>query len=883
VTTPRVWLSRILDVILRRRRDARLSDEINAHLGLLADEYQRRGWSPHDARLAARRDFGGVDQIAMTYRDQRGLPLVDALTRDISYALRMMGKNRWFTAATVLVLALGIGVNTTVFTIVNGMNLRGLPVTKAEQILMIESLELEGRRRQMSMSYPDFRDVQSATHTFQGLAAYSPAPMNVGDADRPADRLAGFFVTANAFGLLGVPPLLGRHFSANEERPGAAPVALLTHAVWSDRYLADPAIVGQRIRVNGTPTTVIGVMPEGFRFPVRADIWQPLGQLPGLATQTRNDRSLWVFGRLTDAATLEQARAEINTIASALAAEYPDTNTAVGARIVPFTQGYVGGITEGPPVVLMAAGVLVLLIACANVASLLLARATTREREIALRVAIGASRARVMRQLLVESVMLATIAGAFGLIIATTAIRLFAAYAVDLNLPYWIHFGFDARVFGYVAAICLATAMVCGFAPAWQLSKAHPHDALKAGRAHGTGPRSERWANGLLIGELALTLVLLTSATLLVRSGLALYRADEAITAGNLMTAQLAMPRATYATADARRAFHLRLQEHLDAEPAIAAATLASARPFTDSVSMQLVFEGERPATDNRRVVQMVAVGPRYFETLGLSMLRGRSLTPTEDRPGEHVVIINERFASLHFANANPIGARIQLAELEATAGDAEWLTIIGVSPSVRQRPMGPAAAVAYLPLAARPGAFTSVVFRGAGTPVTAVDALRQQLRAVDSDVAAYNIEPLRRLSEKSRWNHRMMSALLTVFAVIATILSAAGLYAMTAYGVAQRTSEIGVRMALGAERSQVAWLFMRRTMWQLTAGLLLGTAGAVAAGQVIRGVLVQTSPNDPLTFIGIALFLLVVAAVACSIPTRHATRLDPVAALRHQ
>jgi predicted permease len=883
-TSLRVFVSRLLDFAFRGRRDRRLADEIAGHLADLTDDYVRQGLPPAEARLAARRAFGGVDQLTLRYRDARGLPLVDTVLRDLRFAARLLVKDRWFTAAIVVVLGVGIGVNTTMFTIVNGMNLRGLPVPRGHQIVMIDSLELEGRRLGLGTSFADFRDWQRATQTLSGLAAYAPGSMNLGDDARPADRLAGFRITANAFALLGIPPSLGRDFSSADDRIGAPPVAMLSHAVWSDRYQRDPSVIGRTIRINGTPTTVIGVMPEGFRFPVRADVWQPLGQFAAVAAGARDERALWVFGRLRDGATIDDARAEFAAIAAGLAAQYPATNAAVGTRVDRFTEVYVGPATEGPPMLLLASAFFVLLIACANAANLLLARGAHRARELTLRAALGASRARIIGQLLAESLSLSAVAGGVGLIVAAGAVRLFTGQTVDLNLPYWIAFELDRRVFAYVALLCLGTAVTFGLAPAWQMSRTSAHDALKdSGRHQLGGVRTRRWAASLLVAELACTMMLLAGASLLLASARALYDADAIVFAPNVLTAQVALPAGTYATPDERRAFHARLQERLDTTPAIAVATLASARPFVDSVSMRAVLEGEAATAGPARVVQTVAIGERYFEALGLPMIRGRALTRQDGAPGGDAVVINERFATLHFAGRDPIGGRIRLAELSAGATPGAWLTVVGVSPSIRQRPMGPAAAIAYLPLAAQPGPFTAVVVRGSGDAAALAAAVREQVRAVDEDAAAYTIEPLERLSAKSRWTHRMMGVVITLFAAIAMLLSAAGLYAVTAYGVSQRTSEIGVRLALGAQRSAVAWLFLRATLWPVGLGLAIGVAGAAAVGQLVRGLLVNTSPADPRMFATIAAVLIATAALACVIPVRRASRLDPAVALRRE
>ncbi|MDQ3440869.1 MAG: ABC transporter permease, partial [Planctomycetota bacterium] len=380
-TRLRVFLSRLLDVVSRRRRESRLADEIQSHLDQLSDQFLADGMSAADAHNAARRAFGGVDQVKETYRDQRGLPMLDSLLQDVRFGLRLLVKERSFTAGAVLVLGLGLGVNTTIFTIINGMSWRGLPVADAGEIIQVTTQELHGSRQQTYTSHADFRDWQSATQTFAALAAYASGSMNIGDADRPADRVGGWFISANTFGVLGVRPILGRDFIDSDDRPGAAPVAILSHRVWRTRYEGDGGIIGHVVRINGAPAAIVGVMAEGFEFPARADIWQPASQQPAFDATKRDHRTFNVFGRLRKNATLAQARLEFTTLTAALAAQHPDTNEAIGAYLVPYTESYVGPPTEGPPLVMMVAGLLVLLLACANAANLLLTRAMHRTRE----------------------------------------------------------------------------------------------------------------------------------------------------------------------------------------------------------------------------------------------------------------------------------------------------------------------------------------------------------------------------------------------------------------------------------------------------------------------------------------------------------------------
>ena len=802
--------------------------------------------------------------------------------QELRFAARLLAKERWFTVSAVLALALGIGVNVCVFTIINGMNLSVLPVDRPGQIVYLGSIELKGERRGMDVSYPDFRDVAAGARSFSGLAAYAGSTMNIGDDDRPTDRLAGSFISANAFPLLRVEPVLGRRFSPEDDRPGAPAVAILTHAVWTERYGADPSIAGRPIRVNGSPVTIVGVMPEGFRFPLRADIWQPLAQMPGLTDHPRDRRRLGVVGRLRDGADIQQARAEMTTLAAALAQEHPATNGAIGVTVTPFAEVFMGSVADGPPMILLVAAAIVLLIACANAANLLVARAVHRTREVAVRAALGASRMRILRQLLAESVLLAALAGGVGLALSAVAMRFFRAEAGDLNLPFWVDFGIDGRVFAYLVLISLGTAVAFGLLPSWHLSKTDAYEALKdAGRAATGGVRRRRWAGVLLVAEIALTVALLAGAGLLVRSGLALSQADAILDVRALFTARVALPPETMAKPEEVRGFRARLDDRLAGAPGIVAA-LASARPFVDAWRRHLDIDGER-APEPRRRVQVVAAGDRYFETLGLPLVKGRTLTRADSLPGRESVVINERFAALHFAGADPLGRRIRLLERDAPAAEP-WLTIVGVSRSIRQQPVGDIGPIAYVPLDLGFTTFPDVALIVRGSDAASiVQGLRAEVQAVDPDAAVYGVQPLARLSELSRWAPRVLGALLTAFAAIATLLSAMGLYAVTAYGVSQRTPEIGIRMALGARRSQVLWLFLRRTLVHVGLGVAFGIGGALAIGQVLRSFLIRTSATDPLIFGGTILVLVTVAAAASVIPARRAARLDPVTALRRE
>lgn len=876
----RILASRLLDPVYRRRRDARLADEIRAHLDELSDAFVAKGMSRADAEHAARKAFGGVDRIRVLHREQRGLPLVDSLAQDVRLAARLFVKEMWFTATTVLTLALGIGCATAVFTIVKGMNLSELPVDEPARIMHLHTMDATSGRLGR-VSFTDFGDWQRVARSFSGMAAFAGANVNVGDANQPADRFGATFISSNGFSVLRVHPVIGRDFVADDDRPGADPVAILTYAMWRDRYGLDPAIVGRQIRVNGIPATVVGVMADGFRFPMLTDIWQPLAVMPGLARDRRDAATLEAYGRLADGVTLDAARAELAAIAASLAAQFPTTNRHLTAGALPFTVRFAGRLTDPPPLLMMCAVSFVLLIACANAASLLLARAAHRAREIALRAAMGAPRGRLVRQLLVESVFLATAAGLVGLLLSFAGVRLFTSETADFNLPYWMQFGLDGRTFVFLAVVCLGVGVVFGIAPAWQLARVSPHDILnEGGRGVAGGHQRRRWMSGLLIAELALTLTLLVGAGLLLRSGAVLYDADLVVDTSNVLTARITPPAGTFAAPDAYRRFHAALQERLDANPELQAASVVSALPFGAANSRHVILDSDASSPEPPRAVPTIGVGDRYFDVLGLPLLQGRVFAAGDADPNRPAAIVNERFAAYYFPGTQAIGRRIQLPDLSTDPLPGPWLTIVGVAPTIRQNQNGPAGPAVYIPIALQPPSTAAVLVRGLpGRELAAI--LRNEVRALDHDVALYGLVSLDRVSQQSRWIPRAMSTALLIVAVIAFALATLGLYGVTAYGVVQRTAEIGIRTALGAQRSQVVWLFVRGLLGPLATGLGIGLAGAAALGQLLRGFLVQTSPLDPLTFAGMLIALIGATIAACFIPARRAATLDPVAALR--
>ena len=812
---------------------------------------------------------------------------------DLRFAGRLLLKDKWFSLVAAVALALGIGVNATVFTFVNAVLIRGLPIADPDRTMAIDSFD-RVRNQGRGVSYLDYRDWRENTRAFDAFGAYSGTIANLSDEGQPPERYNGSFLSANTFGVLGMRPVIGRDFVPDDDQPGAQSVALIGHTVWVNRYGKSPDVIGKTVRINDNPSTIIGVMSEGVRFPFNTDVWLPLSQMTGLLEQKRNARPLQTFGHLAPGVTRAQGQAELINISKKIEQENPETNKDIQARVQTFNEQQNGGPIRVVFLSLMGAVAFVLLIACANVANLLLSRAANRAREISVRVSLGASRWRVVRQLLMESVLLSVIAGIAGLGIAMIGIRLFDRATADVGRPYWIQFTMDGTVFAFFAAVCLGTGVIFGLAPALHSTKVDVNEILKEGGRSGTaGVRSRRLTGALMIVEIVLTVVLLAGAGFMMRNFVTMYRLDLGIDTSQLSTMSLALPDRKYPSLEQRLAFYERLQERLTANPKIENVTVTSNVPLQGGFLRKLTIDG-KPLDQGQQApnVTMLTIDPRYFATLGMPVQRGRGLSDEDGMTGRESAVINQRFAALHFPNEDPIGRRITLAiDLQGGAAPQGGIpvsltaTIVGIVPNLRQRDfqLPDPDPIAYLPFRTDPRGFMNLIVRSAGDPNAMTPIIREEVRAIDADLPLFGIRTMDDALAQARWPFRIFGSMFAIFALIALVLSAVGLYAVTAYAVSQRTQEIGVRMALGAQGNEVAWLFLRRSLIQLGIGLALGIAGGFGVGFLFSQtqLLIQNQAGDPLTLGGIAILLSVVAGIACFVPAKRATKLDPLVALR--
>ena len=868
-----------------RRRDEELDEELRAHLRMAIRERVERGETPGEAEAAALREFGNVGLVKEVTRGMWGWVWFRHLTQDIRYGLRTMRRAPWFTAVAVVTLALGIGANSAIFSVVNAVLLRPLPYPNADRLISIKRIDPRGGNVGETISYPTYEDMRDQVPSLQHAAAYNAAYAWLGGGAEP-ERIEGAYASAGLFSTLGVAPALGRAYTDEEDRQGAPLVAVISHGLWQRRFGSDRGIIGREILLDGDKTTVVGVMPAGFNFPVgpkAMEYWVPLGSSAYgemLKNRAANNHSL--VASLKPGADVRQAQAELDAIYERLAGLYPEAYAGGGVRVNDLHKEIVGNVRPAL-LVLLASVAFVLLIACANVANLLLARAATRGREMALRTALGATRGRIVRQVLTESLLLSATGGVVGLLVALWALPLLVSVNPG-NIPRVAEVSLDWRLFSFAVGVSVLTGVLFGMAPASKVARLNLNESLKeGGRGSSGGPGRNRVRSLLVVSEVALSLVLLVGAGLLIRSFAALLATPPGYDPSRVLTVTLDTPLGAYAE---RERFFQQVGERVGQLPGVEAAGLTSLLPLSAyDTSIVFKFEGRpEPRPGEEPVARPLAVDPDFFRVMRMPVRKGRGLDRQDTSRSMKVVVVNEELARKYFPGEDPTGKRLVLYNTYAKSEPTPY-EVVGVVGDIRHRglnvPATPEFYVSYLQMP--PPRMTLVVRSAAPDLAGLASSVRGAITEVDEGALVWEFRQMDDLLSESVAPQRFNALLLGLFALVALALSATGILGVMSYTVAERTHEIGVRIALGAQSGDILKLVVGRGMLLTLGGVALGSAAALGLTRLMSGLLYGVSADDPATFIGIAVLLSAVALAACYLPARRATRVDPLVAMRYE
>ncbi|MGH9753106.1 MAG: ADOP family duplicated permease [Blastocatellia bacterium] len=874
------YLVRKLD---RRRADQELEEEIHTHLEMETREKIDDGLSPEEARYVARRSFGSVALATEESRAWWGFGTLEELWQDLRYGARMLLKNPGFTLVAVIMLALGIGVNTAIFSVVYSVLLRPLPYHAPEKLLALYSMYPQMKSFRSVVSGPDFVDWRAQNKVFDSMSAYALGSYTLTGSDLP-ERFNGLRVSANFFQTLGVKPQIGRAFLLEEEEAGRNRVAVLSHGLWERRFGADPHLPGKTVSLNGENYTVVGVTPNDFRF-APVEIYTPLTiAAADMSDMARGSHFLRVIARLKADITFEQAKADIENISRRIERQYPVTNTGKYGNVIPYQQDIVGDIRPSL-LVLLGAVSLVLLIACANVANLLLARAASRQREIAVRTALGAARWRIVRQLLSENIVLSLVGGGLGLLLAywgaDVLLRAVPSDIADFT-PGWKQIGINPQVLSFTLLISFLTSIVFGLAPALQVSKPDLIDSLKESGKSSAGFKRQRARKVLVVAEIALALMLLVGAGLLIRSFQELQQVTLGFNPSQVFMADVSLGNLKYRETSHQINFFQQTLQRIEKSPGVISAATVNFPPFSGNPDRVFTIPGQpEPAPDAIPHANYRVISPQYFRTLEIPLLRGRVFTE-QDAAGEpRVVIINEELARRYSPNEDPIGKQIKLGRY---AEDNPLHTIVGVVGNIKHRGLDTEFEPEfYYPYPQTPIRFSSIVARTQGNPLSLTAAVRNAVLEVDKEQPLTRPRTMEMAISDSVTQRRLNMILLGIFGALALALASVGIYGVMSYTVTQRTREIGIRMALGARRLDVLKSVVGQGMLLAASGVGIGLLGAFLATRLMETLLFGVEPTDPATFGVIALLLLGVAFFACLIPARRATKVDPVVALRFE
>ena len=779
----------------------------------------------------------------------------------------------------VLALTLGIGLTTMMFSIIQGALLRGLPFDNADRIAAIGVLDTaRGDSRAQNVAQADFAEWATSQRSFEVLGAYYEGTINISDGSGEPERFDGAFITASALNMVGIAPMMGRSLQAADEARGAPRVVVIGHSLWQRRYGGDSTVLSRAIRVNGQPASIVGVMPEGFKFPSAGQVWVPLTVDPSREALTTTT-SITPVGLLAPGVTMDAARAEFAGLAARLAAAYPETNRTVTATVLPFVSRFLGPEVLSLLLTMLGAVFGVLLIACANVANLLIARTAVRTKEIAIRTALGASRGRVMGQLLTESAVLAVIGTLGGLALAYVGITLFNRAIVDTQPPFWIDIRLDPTVLAFTATLAVGGTVAAGLLPAVQASRADVNEVLKDESRGSSGLRVGRLSRALVIGEIAVSCGLLVASGLAIKSIVNLRTMDFGFATDSVFTARLALFESDYPTTDHRARLYADLDARLNALPGVTRATLALSLPATGANRARIVVDGASYVTkDDHPPVSSTAITPGFSETFDRQLLRGRAFRESDASGAPRVAIVNETFADKFLASGDPIGRRFRLSN---AAPDA-WITVVGVAPDLY---MGDLQAQRlegfYTPIAQDPPRFASLAVRTAGPPMEITSAVRAQVAALDNDLPLYWVRTMTEFVAQNTWHYQVFGSLFAAFGLAALFLSTVGLYGVTSFSVSRRTQEIGVRLALGASGGQVRRMVLQQGLWQLAIGLTAGLVLAAGLAQLLTVLMFGVQPFDAGVFSLVIGALFGATILACIVPAQRALRVSPATALR--
>jgi putative ABC transport system permease protein len=803
------------------------------------------------------------------------------ISQDLRYAVRTLLANPGFTATAVICLSLGIGLNSAIFSVVDGVLLQPFPYPDADRIVVVNSTNQRAGVMRGGVSWLDLRDLREETRTIASMAAFTGRTLTIADGTSEPERFNGAVVSSTLFALLGTPPALGRDFRADDDRVGAERVVMLSDDVWRRRYNADRSIIGRAITVNALPHTVIGVMPPGFMFPESQRLWVTIA--PYFETTARDLRVLQVFARLKPGVSIDQAAADLNATAARLAVAYPKENEGWGAAVRPLADWMIPDEVELVILAMMGAVTLVLMIACSNVANLLLARASVRHREISIRSALGAGRLRIIRQLLTEAILIGLLSAPLGIVLAWGFLALLDRSIPPDSIPYFIHWALDARSLGYTVSISIATGLIFGLVPALQATRSNLQDSLKEGARGATGGRRAWLRNALVIAEISMSLILLIGASLFVRSFLNLQNAAVGFDTAPLLTLRFYMPGTGYEVAGVKERRVEDIVRRIEGLPGVQGAFASNFVPLgAGGGGGNVIIEGKTVARGEEPAISFIAATPHMRQTLDVALVSGRDLTESVETTKTPVALINQAMARQLWPKEDPVGRRFRLTDTETP----DWFTVAGVvadfrhGQGTRNRPVLPAA---YVPYSFMATLNTGVTVRVSGDPTRIGPAVREQIRQSDPSMPVFQMRTMEDLRQFSFWRYKVFGWMFSAFGAVALLLAAVGVYGVLSYSVSQRTQEIGVRVALGAARRDVLRLVVGQGLKLAGLGIVVGILCALGVTQFIKTLLYNVTASDPVSFSLVAIFLGLVAIVASYVPARRAMAVDPIIALRNE